>query len=65
MSVDYSETPADVDGLVQSLQVSIEIVANLIYLARHLETHSARQQRYLEWAAKVIEGIAHHPKLRE
>ena len=60
--MDSSETPADVNGPVQSLQVGIEIVANLIYLARH---HSARQQRYLKWAANVIEGIAHHPKLRE
>ena len=59
--MDFPETPVDVNGPVQSLQVSIEIVANLIYLARHLEIHSARQQRYLEWAAKVIEGIAHDP----
>jgi hypothetical protein len=65
VSMDSSETPADVKGPVQSLQVSIEIIANLIYLARHLETHSARQQRYLEWAAKIIEGMKSHPKLKD
>jgi hypothetical protein len=50
---------------VQPLRVSVELLANLIYLAGRTETHSAQQRRYLDWAATVIEELQHHPKLRE
>ncbi len=43
---------------VQPLRVSVELLANLIYLAGRTETHSAQQRRYLDWAQ-------HYPKLRE
>jgi hypothetical protein len=63
--MDSSETSADAKGPVQPLQVSVELLANLIYLARHTETHSVQQDRYLDWVAKVIEELQHHPKLHE
>jgi hypothetical protein len=48
---------------VQSLKVSLEIIANLIYLSRHPETHCAQQHAYLDRAATVIAGLRHHPAL--
>jgi hypothetical protein len=39
------------------MQVSIEMVPNLIYLARHTEASSAQQNEYLERAAKIVEEI--------
>jgi hypothetical protein len=41
----------------------MEALANLIYLARYAETHSAQQHDYLDRAAKVISEMAHHPLL--
>jgi hypothetical protein len=48
-----------------SLKVGLEIVANLIYLSRRTETHSALQHDYLDRAATVIAEMAHHLKLQE
>jgi hypothetical protein len=59
--MDSAETEAD----VQPLRVSIETIANLIYMARREETHSAQQHRYLDWAADVIKELMFHPKLNE
>jgi hypothetical protein len=42
------ENPANANGSIQPLQNSVEVIANLIYLARHAQTHSAQQQRYLD-----------------
>lgn len=42
------------------LEVCIEVLANLIYLARRSEMHSAEQHAYLDRAAAVIEEMAHH-----
>jgi|ERR1700722_17817104 hypothetical protein len=53
VSMDSPETPADA---FPPLQVSLELLANLIYLARRTETHSAKQHRYLDWAA--VDAIA-------
>ena len=50
---------------VQPLEVSLELLANLIYLARRTETHSHQQHRYLDRAAKVLVELQHHPKLEE
>lgn len=55
----------DTADTVQPLQVSVELLANLIYLARRTETHSPQQHHYLDWAAKVLEDLQHHPKLQE
>jgi hypothetical protein len=65
--MDFSEDSVDANGArpIQPLQVSVELLANLIYLARCTETHSAQQHRYLDWAAKVIEELQHHPKLHD
>jgi hypothetical protein len=60
----YQSNKVSMDS-VQPLEVSVELLANLIYLARRTETHSAQQHRYLDWAAKVIEELQHHPKLHE
>jgi len=49
----------------QLLQASLEILANLIYLARHTETHSTKQHQYLDLAAQLIEQLAGHPQLSE
>lgn len=54
-----SETQAP----IRPLQVSLEIISNLIYLSRHAETRSAQQHHYLDCAAEVIAEIAHHPRL--
>jgi len=62
VSMDSSETSAEE---IQPLRVSIETVANLIYLARRADIHSAQQHRYLDWAADVLRELQHHPKLRE
>jgi hypothetical protein len=50
---------------VQSLEVSLELLANLIYLVSRTETHSNQQHRYLDWPAKVLEEPQHHPKVRD
>ena len=57
-----SQTSADASGPVQPFKVSVEILANLIYLSRRTETHSGQQHQYLDWAAKAIEELPHHPK---
>jgi hypothetical protein len=46
------------------LYVSIEIAANLVYLARHSEDDLERQ-RYLERASDVLRGMrGHHDLIR-
>ena len=52
-------------GLADSnaLQVSIELLSNLIYLARRSEKHSAEQHAYLDRAAEVVEEMANHPPI--
>ena len=49
---------------LRELKVSIETVANLIYLARHIEDRSKRND-YLDQAGKVMEELACHPMLCE
>jgi hypothetical protein len=46
----------------KALRVSVELLANLVYLARRTETHSAQQRRYIDWAPTIIEELQHHPK---
>jgi uncharacterized protein YbgA (DUF1722 family) len=47
---------------VRPLYVSIEIAANLLYLARHTEDNLERQ-RYLERASDVLLGLRGHHEL--
>jgi hypothetical protein len=52
-------------GLTQDerpLYVSIEIAANLVYLARHSED-ALQRQRYLERASDVLLGMRGHDDL--
>jgi hypothetical protein len=65
VSMASSEISAAFIGPVQPLQLSVELLANLIYLARRTEIHSAKQNGYLDWAANVIEDLQHHPKLHD
>jgi hypothetical protein len=48
---------------IRPLQVSLEIISNLIYLSRHAKTHSFQQHHYLDCAAEVMAELAHHPRL--
>jgi hypothetical protein len=59
-----SQASPDASGPVQPLKVSVEILSTLIYLARRTEMHSERDG-YLDWAAKVMEELQHHPNLRD
>jgi hypothetical protein len=65
MSMASPEISAAFIGPVEPLQLSIELLANLIYLARRTEIHSAKQNGYLDWASDLIEGLQHHPKLHD
>jgi hypothetical protein len=65
MSMASSEIPAAFIGPFQPLHVSVELLANLIYLARRTEIHSAKQNGYLDWASDIIGGLQHHPKLHD
>jgi hypothetical protein len=57
-----SETLGRDDPSIRVLKVSLEMIANLIYLSRRTETHSAQQHVYLDRATKVIAQIARHPR---
>ncbi len=57
-----SETPG-ANGPFQPLNYNLALLAHLIYLARRSE--AAQQQRYLEWASRVVEEMQHHPNLCE
>jgi hypothetical protein len=52
------------EAFSENFKVRIETVANLIYLARHVEGRSKRND-YLDQAGKVIEELARHPMLCE
>jgi hypothetical protein len=45
------------------LYVSIEMVANLVYLARHSEEGLDQQRLYLDRASDLLFEIRHHPDL--
>jgi len=53
------------NNTIQSLHASMELLSNLIYLARHAETDCEERHRYLNHAGKIIEELAHHPMLRD
>jgi hypothetical protein len=58
-----SGTPGPSSGPLRPLQYNLELLANLIYLARRSE--SAEQQRYMEWAENVIEEMKRHSKIED
>jgi hypothetical protein len=45
------------------LYVSIEMVANLVYLASHSEKSPDQQQQYLQRASDILFDMRHHPDL--
>jgi hypothetical protein len=45
------------------LYVSIEIVANLVYLAKESEGNPEQQRNYLDRAAGVLFELREHPQL--
>lgn len=59
------EHNSETEGTTYPLPHSVEMISNLIYLARQADTHSEQQHRYLDRAARVIEEMRHHPKLYE
>ena len=58
-----SSNTGDSKSLLQPLGYNLALLAHLIYLARHVET--TKQQRYLEWASRIIEEMQHDPKVHE
>ena len=58
-----SDTPADGEEPSRPLYVSIEMVANLLYLARHSEEGVDQQRVYLDRASAVLLAMRHHPDL--
>ncbi len=45
------------------LYVSIEMLANLVYLARHCQDDLDQQRLYLDRASNLLAEIRHHPDL--
>jgi len=58
-----SSNTGDSKSLLQPLGYNLALLAHLIYLARRVET--TQQQRYLEWASRIIEEMQHDPKVHE
>jgi hypothetical protein len=46
------------------LYVSVEIAANLVYLARNTAENPELQQQYLDRAAEILFEIRQHPQLQ-
>ena len=51
------------DDRGRPLYVSIEMVANLVYLASHSGKSPDQLQQYLQRAADILFEIRHHPDL--
>jgi hypothetical protein len=51
------------DAPERPLYVSIEMVANLVYLARHSQDVLDQQQVYLDRASNLLVEIRSHPDL--
>jgi hypothetical protein len=50
-------------GPVQPLRYNLELLSNLIYLAR--KSDISQQQIYMDWAEDVIKEMRQHPKVWE
>jgi hypothetical protein len=62
-NMNSSNTPVNEDDSGRPLYVSIEMVANLVYLARHSEEGLDQQRLYLDRASSVLLAMRHHPDL--
>ncbi len=58
-----SDAPPSGDEHSRPLYVSVEMVANLVYLARHSEEGLEQQRMYLDRAADLLFEMRHHPDL--
>ncbi len=58
-----SDAPESKDEHGRPLYVSIEMVANLVYLARHSEDGLDQQRLYLDRASDLLVEMRHHPDL--
>jgi hypothetical protein len=58
-----SDAPESGTADRRPLYVSIEMVANLVYLARHSQDASDQQQLYLDRASNLLVEIRNHPDL--
>jgi hypothetical protein len=58
-----SDSSARGSDEVRPLYVSIEIAANLVYLARNSEIDSEQQQDYLKRALDILFEMRSHPDL--
>ena len=58
-----SDEPESGAAQTRPLYVSIEMVANLVYLARHSQNVLDQQQVYLERASNLLVEIRNHPDL--
>jgi hypothetical protein len=58
-----SDAPENEAADRRPLYVSIEMVANLVYLARHSQDVLDQQQLYLDRASNLLVEIRNHPDL--
>ncbi len=58
-----TEDLAKGDDRGRPLYVSIEMVANLVYLASHSEESPDQLQQYLHRASDILFEMRHHPDL--
>jgi hypothetical protein len=58
-----SDAPESKDEHGRPLYVSIEMVANLVYLARHNVEGLDQQRLYLDRASDLLFEMRHHPDL--
>ena len=58
-----SDAPESGAAHRRPLYVSIEMVANLVYLARHSQDVVDQQREYLDRASSLLVEIRRHPEL--
>jgi hypothetical protein len=58
-----SDAPESGDTHRRPLYVSVEMVANLVYLARHSQEGLDQQRIYLDRASNLLLEIRNHPDL--
>ena len=58
-----SDAPESGAAHRRPLYVSIEMVANLVYLARHSQDVVDQQREFLDRASSLLVEIRHHPDL--
>lgn len=58
-----SDAPESGAAQPRPLYVSVEMLANLVYLARHSQDALDQQQVYLDRASNLLVEISRHPDL--